>query len=177
MSMPEDANTIIRIIRNGLYICGMKTYPKMKTKLKQCMKCRKWGHFTNECLAEKDYYGNCGEDHLTKDCPDKDRHYCVLCKNNLHMSWDRECPEFLRRVDRMDEDHPENALTYFPTEEDWKYHSHPWELWLDEWFPAKYAVASLPPPQHSVSDSRQRCVSRGMARESRTGTRASKPGD
>ena len=144
VSTPEDANTIIR---DGLYICGMKTYPKkMKTEPKQCMKCRKWGHFANECLAEKDYCGNCGEDHRTKECPDKDRRYCVSCKNDSHASWDRECPEFIRRVDRMDEDHPENALTYFPTEEDWTYHSRPRELRLDERFPAKYAVASLPPP-------------------------------
>ena len=146
VSTPEDANILIR---DGLYICGTKTYPrKMKVEPKQCMKCRKWGHFANECLAERDSCGNCGEDHMTKDCPDKDRRYCVSCKNDSHASWDRECPEFKRRVDRIDKGHPENALTYFPTEEDWTYHSRPRELQLDERFPAKYAVASLPPPTH-----------------------------
>ena len=143
VSTPEDANIIIR---DGLYICGTKMYPKkLKVEPKQCMKCRKWGHFANECLAEKDSCGNCGEDHMTKDCPDKERRYCVSCKNDSHASWDRECPEFKRRVDRMDEGHLENALTYFPTEEDWTYHSRPRELQLEERCPAKYAVASLPP--------------------------------
>ena len=146
VSTPEDANIIIR---DGLYICGMKMYPKkLKVEPKQCMKCRKWGYFTNECLAEKDSCGNCGEYHMTKDCPDKERRYCVSCKNDSHASWDRECPEFKRRVDRMDEGHPENVLMYFPTEEDWTYHSCPRELQLEERYPAKYAVASLPPPEH-----------------------------
>ena len=64
------------IIRDGIYICGAKMYPrKLKMEPKQCMKCRKWGHFTAECLEEKDACGNCGEDHHTKDCPDKDRRY------------------------------------------------------------------------------------------------------
>ena len=145
VSTPEDANIIIR---DGLYICGMKTYPKkLKVEPKQCMKCRKWGHFANKCLAEKDSCGNCGEDHMTKDCPDKERQYCVSCKNDSHVSWDRDCPEFKRQVDRMDEGHPENVLTYFPTEEDWTYHSRPRELQLEERYPAKYAVASLPPPE------------------------------
>ena len=119
---------------------------KMKQEPKQCMKCRKWGHFAADCLAEKDVCGNCGEDHRTKDCPDKDKRYCASCKVETHASWDRECPEFQRRVDRMDENHPENALAYFPTEEDWTLHIRPHRLELDERFPAKYAVASLPPP-------------------------------
>ena len=46
----------------------------------------------------------------------------------------------------MDENHPENVLAYFPTEEDWTMHIRPRRLELNEKFPAKYAVASLPPP-------------------------------
>ena len=143
VSTLEDANIMIR---DRIYICGTKTYPKkLKVKPKQCMRCRKWGHFANECLAEKDACRNCGEDHMMKDCPDKERRYCLSCKNDSHASWDRGCPEFKRRVERMDEGHPENTLTYFPTEEDWTFHSQPQEMQLEEKFPAKYAVASLPP--------------------------------
>ncbi|KAF8266306.1 hypothetical protein EI94DRAFT_1511322, partial [Lactarius quietus] len=90
-----------------------------KMEPKQCMKCRKWGHFAVECLEERDRCGNCGEDHLTKDCPDKDKRFCVSCKSNGHASWDRGCPEFKHWVDRMDENHPENVLMYFPTAKDW----------------------------------------------------------
>ena len=144
VSTPEDANLLIR---DGIYICSNKIYPrKMKQEQKQCMKCRKWGHFAADCLAERDVCGNCGEDHRTKDCPEKERKYCASCKSDTHASWDRECPEFQRRVDRMDENHPENALVYFPTEEDWTLHIRPRRLELDEKFPVKYAVASLPPP-------------------------------
>jgi hypothetical protein len=144
VSTPEDANTLIR---DGIYICGIKTYPrKLKTEPKQCMKCRKWGHFAADCLEEKDACGNCGENHHTKNCPDKSKRYCVSCKNDTHASWDRGCPEFKRRVDRMDENHPENALTYFPTDEDWTKHARPARIDIDAKFPAKYLVASLPPP-------------------------------
>ena len=149
-STPGEANVIIR---DGIYICGIKAYPrKLKTEPKQCMKCRKWGHFAAECLEEKDACGNCGEDHHTKDCPDKNRRYCVSCKDDTHASWDRNCPEFRRRVEKMDENHPENALMYFPTDEDWSSQVCPAGLDIDEKFPAKYEVASLPLP---TKDGRQ----------------------
>ena len=110
VSSPGEANVIIR---DGIYICGTKAYPrKLKVEPKQCMKCRKWGHFAADCLEEKDVCGNCGEDHQTKDCPDKNRRYCISCKDVTHASWDRGCPEFRRRVEKMDENHPENALMY-----------------------------------------------------------------
>jgi hypothetical protein len=109
---PEAANILIR---DRMYICRTVAHPrKLKTEPKQCMKCRKWGHFVAECLEEKDACGNCAEGHHTKDCPDKNRRYRVSCQNDTHMSWDRSCPEFKCRVEQMDESHPENALTYFP---------------------------------------------------------------
>ena len=153
VSTPGEANVIIR---DGMYICGAKIYPrKLKTEPKQCMKCRKWGHFAAECLEEKDACGNCGENHYTKECPDKNRRYCVSCKNDTHASWDRSCPEFRRRVEKMDENHPENALMYFPTDEDWSTQVCPTKLDLDVKFPAKYAVASLPLPTTTTSNERQ----------------------
>jgi hypothetical protein len=94
---PEIANILIR---DGMYICSTVAHPrKLKTEPKQCMKCRKWGHFAAECLEDKDACGNCAEDHHTKDCPDKDRRYCVSCQNKTHMSWDRNCLEFRHRVE------------------------------------------------------------------------------
>ena len=107
VSTPGGANIMIR---DGLYICRVKTYPqKLKVEPKQCMKCRKWGHFENECLAEKDACGCCGEDHITKECTEVGRRYYVSCRNDSHASWDRECPEFKWRVERIDEGHPENT--------------------------------------------------------------------
>jgi hypothetical protein len=94
---PEMANILIR---DGMYICGAVTHPrKLKMEPKQCMKCRKWGHFAAKCLEEKDACSNCTKDHHTKDCLDKNRRYCVSCQDNTHASWDRNCPEFRHRVE------------------------------------------------------------------------------
>jgi hypothetical protein len=145
VSTPEDANILIR---DGMYICGVKTYPKkLKTEPKQCMKCRKWGHFALECLVERDVCGNCGDDYKTKDCQNKNSRYCASCKNDTQASCNRDCPEFQQRVEQMDDVHPENVLMYFPTEEDWTLHSRPQKVILDDRFPAKYMMASLPPRQ------------------------------
>ena len=101
VSTPEAANVLIR---DGVYICGTVAHPrKLKTESKQCMKCRKWGHFAAECLEVKDACGNCAEDHHMKNCPDKNRRYCVSCQNDTHASWDRNCLEFKCRVECMDE--------------------------------------------------------------------------
>jgi hypothetical protein len=98
VSTPEDANTLIR---DGIYICGVKTYPrKLKTEPKQCMKCRKWGHFAADCLEDKDACGNCGENHHTKECPDSSRRYCISCKlgprmPGIHKKGGTDCYVFL----------------------------------------------------------------------------------
>ena len=139
-----------RLIRDGMYICSNRTYPKrLKYEPKQCMKCRKWGHFASECQAKLDTCGTCGENHVTKDCVDKGKRYCVACKATDHASWDRSCPEFQRKIAQFDEIHPENALTYFPTEESWTLTARPERVPLGERFPSRFAVGSLPPPSHA----------------------------
>ena len=66
-----------------------------------------------------------------------------------HASWDRSCPEFQRKIAQFDEIHPENVLTYFPTNESWTLTARPERVPLDERFPSKYAVGSLPPPSQT----------------------------
>ena len=131
-----------------IYLCARLKSPTTCHKLSQFSTLRgnRHSHFTMECLVEKNICSNCGDDHMTKDCPDKNRRYCASCKNDSHVSWDRECPEFKHRVDKMDDIHPKNVLIYFPTDEDWTMHSRPQRIKLDERFLAKYVVASLPPP-------------------------------
>ena len=102
LSSASEAN---RLIRDGMNICSSRTYPtRLKYKPKQCMKCCKWGHFAAECHAKDDTCGTCGENHVTKECTDNGK---------------RSCLEFRRKSAHFDELHPENALTYFPTEESW----------------------------------------------------------
>jgi hypothetical protein len=47
ISLATEAN---RLIRDGMYICSMRTFPKrLKYKPRQCMKCWKWGHYASKC--------------------------------------------------------------------------------------------------------------------------------
>jgi hypothetical protein len=105
---------------------------------------QEWGHFATECLEEKDVHHNCGKYHLTKDCPDRSKHYCVSCDSRDHASWDRGGPKFRHRAEKKDENCLENVLTFFPTDEGWTHHIRLVKLNIDERFSAKYKVASLP---------------------------------
>jgi hypothetical protein len=148
LSSAEAANICIR---DGLLVHGVKTYPtRLKQEPTQCLKCRKWGHFANQCTATKDTCGTCGGDHWTNACREATKRYCAPCGNNSHASWDRQCPVFLRRCAEYDETHPENALKYFPTEEPWTKVIRPAKLPFSERFPARFAVGSLPPPNRDL---------------------------
>jgi len=137
----DNANILIK---DGLIICGTKIRPKkQKHEPIQCLKCRRWGHFVAECKSKDEACGNCGEKHRTNTCRNKDKVYCVVCEENSHPSWSRECPEFNRRCLILDERNPENAMPYFPTENDWTLETRPNKIPLDERFPSRYAVNSL----------------------------------
>ena len=145
----STAATANKLIREGFYICNSRITPtKLKQEPLQCMKCRGWGHIAASCLEAKDTCGTCGGEHQTRNCTSPDKTYCVSCKSDTHASWDRKCPEFLRRCARHNDRHPENSMTYFPTEEQWTLTVRPDRIPLDERFPSKYAVASLPPPNN-----------------------------
>ena len=142
LASADVANTLIR---DGLIICGTKTRPKkQKREPIQCMKCRLWGHFATECQAEADTCGTCGEAHRTNHCTNREKRHCVSCGGSTHASWDRNCPEFIRRCAIFDERNPQNAMPYYPTEHDWTLTVRPERIPLDARFPAKYAVNSIP---------------------------------
>ena len=139
-----------RLIRDGMSICSTRTFPKrLKYEPRQCMKCRKWGHYASECRAENDTCGTCGGDHTTRDCNEGDRRYCVSCRTEDHASWDRSCPEFQRKSAHFDSIHPENALTYFPTDEEWTHSVRPERIPVEDRFPERYSVGSLPPLEYA----------------------------
>lgn len=73
-----SANKANQLIRDGMYINSVRTYHKrLKYEPKQCMKCRKWGHYTSKCLATLNVCSTCGEDHMTQDCGETKKK--VLC--------------------------------------------------------------------------------------------------
>ena len=142
IALVETANTIIK---EGIEICGVKIRPeKLKQEPLQCLRCRRWGHFAANCMEADDTCGTCGENHRTTQCKNSEKKHCVSCKSDTHTSWDRNCPEFIRRCKLFDESHPENNMVYFPTEEDWTLTTRPDRIPLEERFPQRFAVNSLP---------------------------------
>ena len=142
-----SVNAANLLIKDGLRICGSMVRPtKQKLEPAQCMKCRRWGHFADRCLESEDTCGTCGEKHRTNACKNSTKLHCVLCNVNTHTSWDRSCPEFIRRCAAIDEHNPINSMPFFPAEQDWTLalDHRPSRIPLDERFPAKYAVNSLP---------------------------------
>ena len=148
ISSAADAN---RLLKDGIYVCNARTFPKkLKHEPKQCMKCRRWGHYAAECRAQKDTCGTCGGQHKTSECESEDKRYCVSCKANTHASWDRSCPEFLRKCDEYSKFHPENSLVYFPTDEDWTRTARPERIPFKDKFPTHFSMGSLPPPSRTM---------------------------
>jgi hypothetical protein len=84
LSSAKAANVCIR---DGLLVHGMKSYPsKIKQKPVQCLKCRKWGHYTNQCLAPKDTCSTCGGDHWTNVCTNPTKRHCASYNANSYAS-------------------------------------------------------------------------------------------
>ena len=156
-----DVNAANRCIKDGLRICGTRVYPtKLKQEPAQCMKCRGWGHFASECSQTNSTCGTCGGEHRTVDCSEEGKKYCVSCKSDTHASWDRGCPEFIKRCSWYDDKHPDNMLRFFPTDETWTQEARPPRLPFTERFPARFAVGSLPPHNRNERDLPTRPIER-----------------
>src|SRR6202789_452058 len=139
------ASTANRLIKEGLDIFGIKIRPeRLKQEPLQCLRCRRWGHYAINCLELDEACGTCGGKHRTSQCNNPEKKYCVSCNSDKHTSWDRNCPELLRRKNSFDEKHPENNLVYFPTDKEWTLTTRPDRIPLEERFPPRFAVNSLP---------------------------------
>jgi hypothetical protein len=142
LTSPSTAN---QLIRKGITICGIKTMPsKLKQEPIQCLRCRGWGHIAAQCLSTYDICGSCGEEHNTKDCNNPHRRFCTSCRADTHASWDRGCPESIRRRELYNNRYPENNLPFFPTDEDWMLTTRPDKIPLENRFPQHFAVNSIP---------------------------------
>ena len=158
ISSAADAN---RLLKDGIYVCNARTFPKkLKHEPKQCMKCCRWGHYAAECRAQKDTCGTCGGQHKTNECESENKRYCVSCKASTHASWDRSCPEFLRKCEEYSKFHPENSLVYFPTDEDWTRATRPERIPFEDKFPTHFSMGSLPPPSRTLRQPPTRPISK-----------------
>ncbi|KAF5331424.1 hypothetical protein D9611_011885 [Ephemerocybe angulata] len=123
----KNADTANRAKDTRLSICGtMVQVRKDKKEPHRCGKCHMYGHWVKDCKAKEDVCGTCGTTgHRTSDCTTQQKRACISCKGGNHASWDRRCPEFLRRCHDFDQRHPENTMPYHPTEDAWTWMREP----------------------------------------------------
>jgi len=141
----NSADAANRMIRDGIEICGARVLAeRVKQEPLQCLKCRGWEHKAEVCTAQSDTCGTCGEPHRTNACKNKNKLYCVSCRDNTHASWDRICPEFRRRCAAYDVRYPDNGLIFFPTDQDWTLSTKPDRVPVEHRFPAQFAAKPLP---------------------------------
>jgi hypothetical protein len=122
---PENAN---HAIRNSLYIAGRKTNTRMMVREPQrCAKCQRYGHGNNEgaphfakdCKWVHDTCGGCGHNHRRDDCAANLAidSFCVNCNTKGHPAWDRNCPTFLERREKLNRVRHKQNYRFFVTED------------------------------------------------------------
>jgi hypothetical protein len=116
----NDVDTANRALTNGLLIFHSKVQvDKVKKEPIHCLKCQKWNHYANECMAKEDTCSNCAEPHRSSQCPNPLKRRCVSCNTDNHASWYRECPIFLKKMNDCNTKHPENVLPLIPSNDPW----------------------------------------------------------
>lgn len=116
----SDVEVANRAITKGMYICSKSCrVERVKREPPRCLKCQGWNHFAKECTVEIEVCGNCSNNHRTNECPNPHIRRCASCKSSDHASWDRGCPEFVKRLSDFNKRNPENSLHFFPTTETW----------------------------------------------------------
>ncbi|KAF6761384.1 hypothetical protein DFP72DRAFT_781362, partial [Ephemerocybe angulata] len=95
-------------------ICGaILRARKDKKEPIRCRKCQLYGHIARDCKNKDDICGTCGTSgHWTAQCSTPQTRRCISCRGSNHASWDRQCPEFIRRCYEYDQRNPENTLPY-----------------------------------------------------------------
>ena len=115
-----DVNVANRALTNGLLIFHSKVrVDKVKKEPIRCLKCQRWNHYANECMAKEDTCSNCAGSHRSSQCPNPLKRRCVSCSTDDHASWCRECPTFLKKMDDCNLKHLENALPLIPSNDPW----------------------------------------------------------
>jgi len=121
-----EADIANNILRDGICIDNERfgIHKDMKEPIR-CAKCQRYGHIARNCRSTSDVCGTCTENHRTSHCNAFRTTRCVNCRSNNHTSWNRKCPEFLRRTEIINDKFPENKMPYFPTEAAWTHVSQP----------------------------------------------------
>ena len=80
----------------GFYIGDLKINPESVYKedfveIKQCYKCFKYDHFTNQCKAPQAICSICAGRHSFRNCKDKNNLHCINCDGD-HVAISASCP-------------------------------------------------------------------------------------
>jgi hypothetical protein len=123
LASEEAAN---HALAHKLVICSQRVPTfREKRNADRCYKCQLYNHFASQCKSTNDTCANCGGVHRRTDCQEKNKVHCVACKADDHPSWSRDCPTFIRKCNELDERHPENASSFFWTDQAWTRTSPP----------------------------------------------------
>jgi len=113
-------------IRSGITLRKNKLQlKKNRREPMRCAKCQHYSHIAKDCLSHTDRCANCAEEHKTSECQTPYIQRCIPCEANDHASWNRDCPEFERRCQALDDKYPENLMPYFPADEAWTHAQAP----------------------------------------------------
>lgn len=106
IEVPPDVYDIM-LDKGRIFIEWKSHRVKEFYNISRCFKCLGYGHTSKSCSSEHSYCGHCGEKgHLFKECKRKNEEAkCVCCmrnrrKNINHGSRDRNCPEYIRQLER-----------------------------------------------------------------------------
>ena len=113
-------------IRSGITFRNNKLQMKKnRREPMRCAKCQHYSHIAKDCLSHTDRCANCAEEHKTSECQTPYIQRCIPCEANDHASWNRDCPEFEKRCQALDDKYPENLMPYFPSDEAWTHAQAP----------------------------------------------------
>ena len=113
-------------------------------------------------MSEKDVCSNCREEHRTSTCKNMNKLFCVACNEVTHASWSRDCLEFNRRCLIFDGRNPKNVMPHFPMEQDWTLMVRPSSIPLEDRYPERFTVNTLPTSGSSWQQVPRTCQYRGQ---------------
>ncbi|KAJ7083394.1 hypothetical protein B0H15DRAFT_746481, partial [Mycena belliarum] len=105
-------------IDNGIFVQGRHIrVRKMDDEPRRCSRCQSYdGHLAHACKATSSVCARCASDHRTVDCLATEAEFsCGNCKVSGHAAASRECPVFLKEVEKKRTRNPTSGYRYLPT--------------------------------------------------------------
>ncbi|KAH9382381.1 hypothetical protein HPB48_012076 [Haemaphysalis longicornis] len=93
--------------RNVLYRGFPRRVERYEQRSLVCSRCHNPGHKACVCPAKNPVCSTCGRsEHSPSDCPNGERKYCVLCRQDGHMAIEPTCPAHVAFEEKANKKHP-----------------------------------------------------------------------